>query len=252
MEKIRDCLGSDMFALLLKENITTTLQIVMCPVNILREITGAQLNVLTKVLHIAGEDVLQDKIYTANHLKPFDRISTGCKSIDSILDGGIPINGIAELYGSSGVGKTQFCLQLSLHLQLPIKLGGREKEVVYFCTEDVFPSRRLNQLAASFKDKHNVVLDFQDHIYVTHITSSLTLQKCLQHKLSYFFKYRNIGLIIIDSIAGLFRAETENTNYVTRSHEFSLIVKSLNDLQDRFGCGILIVNQVLNLLYDKE
>lgn len=47
--------------------------------------------------------------------------------IDSITRGGLPVNGITEIYGESGVGKTQFCLQLCLMVQLPKNVGGLEK-----------------------------------------------------------------------------------------------------------------------------
>ena len=55
------------------------------------------------------------------------KIGTGCESIDEILHGGVPVNGIVELFGKSGVGKTQFCIQLSLMVQLPERFGGLNK-----------------------------------------------------------------------------------------------------------------------------
>lgn len=63
----------------------------------------------------------------AVHLAPWKRISTGCSQIDEIIRGGIPVNGITEIVGPSGVGKTQLCLQLSLMSQLPEDSGGANK-----------------------------------------------------------------------------------------------------------------------------
>lgn len=69
-------------------------------------------------------------VISADQILPWDRISTGCGKIDSVLRGGIPINGISEIYGCSGVGKTQLCLHLTLMVQLPKNVGGKEKGTI--------------------------------------------------------------------------------------------------------------------------
>lgn len=51
-------------------------------------------------------------------------ISCGCPLLDRFLRGGILVPGLTEIVGESSSGKTQFCLQLCLAVQLPSKLGG--------------------------------------------------------------------------------------------------------------------------------
>lgn len=51
-------------------------------------------------------------------------ITTGCKEIDEALGGGLFKCGITEISGESGCGKTQFCLQIALTVQLPLPLKG--------------------------------------------------------------------------------------------------------------------------------
>jgi RecA/RadA recombinase len=51
-------------------------------------------------------------------------ITTGCKKIDKALGGGLFKCGITEISGESGCGKTQFCLQIALTVQLPLPLKG--------------------------------------------------------------------------------------------------------------------------------
>lgn len=63
-------------------------------------------------------------------MPPWKRISTGCTAIDEIIRGGIPVNGITEIVGPSGVGKSQFCLQLALMAQFPEEFGGVNKGLV--------------------------------------------------------------------------------------------------------------------------
>ncbi|XP_076201660.1 DNA repair protein XRCC3 isoform X3 [Aptenodytes patagonicus] len=79
---------------------------------------------------------------TSQHQK----LSLGCSVLDNLLRGGIPLVGITELAGESSAGKTQISLQLCLCVQYPYKYGGLESGAVYICTEDVFPSKRLQQL----------------------------------------------------------------------------------------------------------
>lgn len=117
-------------------------------------------------------------------------------------------------------------------------------EVVFLCTEDPFPSKRLDQLATAFRLKHNTDFKFEDHIYIKHLTDTVQLHKCLVTELPYFLSTKSAGLIIVDSIAGIYRSDNKNVDYVQRSREFLNICKALNRLQDCYNCAILIVNQV--------
>lgn len=51
-------------------------------------------------------------------------ITTGCEQIDKVLGGGLFKYGITEISGESGCGKTQFCLQIALTVQLPLSFKG--------------------------------------------------------------------------------------------------------------------------------
>lgn len=104
----------------------------------------------------------------ANELNPWNYLSTGCSSIDKILHGGIPLNGITEICGCSGAGKTQLCLQLALTVQLPKELGGLGKCAAYIYTEGTFPIKRLAELASFMQDKYNTI-SFKDNVFIHHI-----------------------------------------------------------------------------------
>lgn len=221
------------------QNRATLEYIVSCDLKYLQEITNLSLEVLRSVKSIAAEEIVRNKILTADQVPAWKRISTGCQNIDNILNGGIPVNGIIELYGCSGVGKTQLCLQLALQIQM-----NEQKDVVFISTEDVFPSKRLNQLAKAFNEKYSINFNFEEHIYLEHIADPIQLQNCLITQLPYFLAPRNIGLLIIDSIAGLFRSENEKCDYVTRSQEFKNISKTLNSLQDQYNLAVVVVNQI--------
>lgn len=52
--------------------------------------------------------------------------STGCPIIDQTLGGGIRLGQITELYGESGCGKTQLCIQMSLEIQRTFRARNQE------------------------------------------------------------------------------------------------------------------------------
>lgn len=43
-----------------------------------------------------------------------NKIKTTCNPIDNLLNGGIEIGTITQIYGESGSGKTNLCLQISI------------------------------------------------------------------------------------------------------------------------------------------
>lgn len=52
------------------------------------------------------------------------KITTGCKALDCLLEGGVETGSIIEVYGESGVGKSQFAFTLAVTSQLPLDKGG--------------------------------------------------------------------------------------------------------------------------------
>jgi RecA/RadA recombinase len=58
--------------------------------------------------------------------------STGCPIIDQTLGGGIRLGQITELYGESGCGKTQLCIQMSLEVQRTFRARGQEASKHFF------------------------------------------------------------------------------------------------------------------------
>ncbi|CAH1176146.1 unnamed protein product [Phaedon cochleariae] len=207
--------------------------------------TGLSCKELEEVKATLSNIVFRSQFLSADIVEPWDRVSTGCQNIDSLMRGGIPINGITEIFGCSGVGKTQFCLQLSLQIQLPYDLNGKEKGVVYICTEDPFPSKRLHQLSESFKEHYKLPqIDFESNIFVDHSADLEQLKCCLSVRLPNLIRLKNIGLIVLDSIAGPFRSENSKTNYTSRGRELCDISSSLNQLCEEFKIAVVCVNQV--------
>lgn len=78
------------------------------------------------------------------------RISTGSKSFDTMLGGGIQTMSITEVFGEFRTGKSQLSMTASVICQLPKELGGAEGKVAYIDTEGTFRPERIKQIAERF------------------------------------------------------------------------------------------------------
>ena len=61
------------------------------------------------------------------------KLSLGCAVLDRVMGGGIDVQGITEVAGSAGAGKTQLVLRCLLHAQLPPSEGGLSGGSDYKC-----------------------------------------------------------------------------------------------------------------------
>lgn len=76
-------------------------------------------------------------------------ISTGSKSVDAMLGGGIMSQSLTEVYGEFRTGKTQLAHTMSVITQLPTELGGASGKVAYVDTEGT-NARSLSCMYTSF------------------------------------------------------------------------------------------------------
>uniref|UniRef100_A0AC35GPP9 DNA recombination and repair protein Rad51-like C-terminal domain-containing protein n=1 Tax=Panagrolaimus sp. PS1159 TaxID=55785 RepID=A0AC35GPP9_9BILA len=76
----------------------------------------------------------QDKIYNSFY-------KTGNDNLDEYLEGGLPLGKLIHIYGPSGVGKSQFCMQLAANMWKQEKI----RRCYFFCCNKIsfIPSRYL-------------------------------------------------------------------------------------------------------------
>ncbi|CAO2817569.1 unnamed protein product [Amaranthus hypochondriacus] len=198
-----------------------------------------------------------------NHPVPTQKLTLSCPILNQFLFGGIPCKSITEIVAESGSGKTQLSLQLLLTAQLPISHGGLSSSSLYLHTEFPFPIRRLEQLSMSFISSHNIHFDSTlydplDKILVQAIDDAHQLFDLLL-KLDSFLVSKNstqwpVKLIVIDSIAALFRSQFDNTpaDLKERSSLFFKISGKLRGLAEKFGLAVVITNQVVDFVGNDE
>jgi RecA/RadA recombinase len=180
-----------------------------------------------------------NKIFQDNDM--FQLLRFNVPKIDQLLRGGIDLCSLTEINGAGGSGKTQLCLQLAFTCRLPVELGGADGNVMYLCTDKFMSGRRLEQLDHAFKSKYGD-FNFLDRIFVTELNNSNDFQEFVKVCLPEYFKtIKTMKLLVIDSIAGIFRIET---NYIERAKLFCQLFEELNKLALEHKFAIVCTNHV--------
>ncbi|XP_078418567.1 DNA repair protein XRCC3 [Cetorhinus maximus] len=183
------------------------------------------------------------------------KLSMGCPVLDLLLGGGIPLMGITEIVGESSAGKTQICMQLCLSVQFPSSYGGQDAGAVYVCTEDTFPNKRLQQLIA-FQSmlRADVPADivnnikFGNNIFIEHVADVDSLNHCISKRLPILLSRGLIRLVVIDSVAALFRCEFGASDSIAKAKCLQKFGAMLHQLSHRFSSPIICVNQIADAI----
>ncbi|KAJ3771992.1 putative DMC1 protein [Lentinula raphanica] len=130
-------------------------------------------------------------------------ISTGSKSVDAILGGGIMSQSISEVYGEFRTGKTQLAHTMSVVAQLPPDLGGASGKVAYIDTEGTFRPDRIKSIADRFGVDGNMALE--NILYGT--SHEMLLMELINECSLRFAEDKDFRLLIVDSIMALFRVD---------------------------------------------
>ncbi|XP_038077515.1 DNA repair protein XRCC3-like [Patiria miniata] len=175
-------------------------------------------------------------------------LRTGCEVLDGFLRGGILTPGITEIAGESAAGKTQLCMQLCLSVQRSTENGGLAGGAVYICTEDVFPSKRLHQLIQNFQKKLDATecrqLKLGDNIFIEHLSEIDQLVHCIQYRIPLLLKQSQVKLIVVDSVAALFRCEFSPGEAAKRAKRLQSLGAQLHRLSRLHHVPVICVNQV--------
>lgn len=168
-----------------------------------------------------------------------DKIPSGSKILDRMLNGGYEKDIITTIYGPAGSGKTILCMLCT------INMTRNKKKVIYVDTENNFSIERLKQIA---KYDYNKILDKVIFLKPT----SFEEQKKAFDKLRGIVD-KKIGLIIVDTIAMLYRLELgKNEDVYEVNRELGRQISYLNEIARKKYIPVIITNQVYADFEDKE
>jgi len=168
-------------------------------------------------------------------------ISTGSVAFDKVIGGGVETQGVIEVFGEFGSGKSQLAHQLCVNVQLPREKGGLDGRAVYIDTENTFRPERIAQMARAAGLEPEKVLE---NIYVARACTT-DHQMLLAEKAADMAKQDGIKLVVIDSLTSLFRTEYCGRGALAeRQQKLGRHLAALHKLAELHDLAVLVTNQV--------
>lgn len=157
------------------------------------------------------------------------KISTGSSVLDWLLEGGYEKDAITTIYGPAGSGKTNLCLLCIAH-------APKGKKVLYIDTEGSFSVARFKQIVPEHKEALKHVLFFNPTEFSGQQKAFDAIRKAVDNK---------TGLIVVDSIAMLYRLEIGKTKDVYNVNKaLGIQLGMLTEIARKKHIPILVTNQV--------
>lgn len=212
----------------------------------LKEIAGLGEGTAEKAIK-AARDALDMGFETADVLaekrKHVGRITTGSKELDSLIGGGIETQSITEVYGKMASGKSQWCFQTAVTVQLPEEKGGLGGACLYIDSENSFRPERVIQVAKRLGLEEGEVLK---NIFVARAYNA-EHQMILAEKAAEMVKEKNVKLLIVDSLTAQFRAEFVGRGTLAgRQQKLNQHMRTLQKVAEMNNIAVLVTNQVMS------
>lgn len=166
------------------------------------------------------------------------RLATGVRPLDALLGGGVETDGLTELYGEGGSGKTLVCLQLTAR----VALGG--KWVIYIDTEGVSVDRleaisggRLNELLG------RLLLSSPPDLAAQQKAVATACQLVRDGS-------RPVGLVVLDSATLHYRLTVSGENEDEGRQSLAIQLADLLSTSIRTNVPVVFTNQVWRSVRD--
>lgn len=166
--------------------------------------------------------------------KTVERLPTGCEPIDTLLNGGIEKGIITNVYGESGTGKTNFCIQIAA------RVAENGNTPVYIDTEGGFsPERFLQMSTEEALDRllYREASSFEEQIEVVKELEELEID--------------DLGVIIVDSAVSLYRLNVNGENASEVNQKLSQQLSTLSKMAREYNIPVVVTNQVYTS-FDEE
>ncbi|NIR86382.1 AAA family ATPase [Candidatus Bathyarchaeota archaeon] len=158
-------------------------------------------------------------------------ISTGCGSLDKLLNGGLPTNSISLVYGEAETGKS------SLAVQCAVNTARMGYKTLFIDSDSAFSPRRLSQIA--YYDSAEV------SSLVTLVKPTTFEEQAIAIDNLDVYITEKVGLVVVDTITSLYRAELgDSKETFALNRELNRQVASLAQIAKTHRVAALILSQV--------
>ncbi len=205
----------------------------------------------SEILKLKEEKILSSNTLIENlnkvKLEEF-LLSSGSKSIDSVLQGGFRSGTVYVVFGGNSTGKTQLCHQLCVQLfkhslneqsKRPMK---QNLNIFYLDCENSFRPERLKEFSRDLNHEFQEVLK---SITVSNVMSNSVLLLSLEELENRIGK-KKVGLLIVDSINNFFRSElgSKEDSISKVNAVFMKILNTINAITKKFNLITILTAQI--------
>jgi DNA repair protein RadA len=203
--------------------------------------TATAQKIINEARRLADVGGFESGVTLLERRQKLGRVTTGAKSLDDLLGGGVETQAITEFSGEFGTGKTQLAHQIAVNIQLPVDQGGLASETVYIDTESTFRPERIVDMAKA------AGLDPTEALGKIHIARAFNSnhQMLLVGKAQELARERPIRLIVVDSLTAHFRSEYVGRGELApRQQQLNRHLHELLRFGTTYNASIVVTNQV--------
>ncbi|XP_021728314.1 DNA repair protein XRCC3 homolog [Chenopodium quinoa] len=181
------------------------------------------------------------------------KCKTKCQRLDLVLDGGVCTGEVTEIYGESGVGKTQICLQLVLNCTLLPEDGGLYGSSIYIQVCPVFLVNMLSQISTHLLQHCAIDENPLSLVQVKKVDNPqqilLVLNQVEKMVLYSHEGCRHTRVVVLDSIAHLFRDDHDNTSkgYYEWHRMLVAVARKMKQIAESYNIALIVVNEVTDV-----
>ncbi len=161
-----------------------------------------------------------------------EKVPTGCRTIDKILEGGIPFEIVSLIYGEAETGKT------TLAMQCAVNCARKGYKILFVDCDGTFSARRLSQIgSAKFDEIAELIVLMKPNSFREQTAVVDQLPNCIT---------KNHGLIVVDTITSLYRAKVAESPEETfeLNRELNRQMALLAQIAKTHKIAVLITSQV--------
>lgn len=156
------------------------------------------------------------------------KLSTGTAVMDWLLEGGNDKGVLTTIYGPAASGKTNLCL-------LCIANSVKGKKIIYVDTESSFSLTRFKQVCPDYKKALEKIIFLKPTNFKEQKAAITKLRSLLKQK---------IGIIFVNTITMLYRAEMGDNNNWGLNNAFVLQLRTLLEIARKKSIPVILTAQV--------
>jgi DNA repair protein RadA len=228
--------------LLQEQGIMTAQALAMLAPDALAEVEGLSANSAKQLIWQARQSLNLTAFTPAADIKEnYLHITTLSSELNRILGGGVSTGRITEVFGAFKSGKTCLSHTLAVTVQLPPEKGGLGKACAFIDTENTFAKEKIVRIAKRVGLDPTEALS---HIFHVKVFSSDHQAQMVRNAES-IVESHNVGIIIVDSLMALYRAEYVGIGALARRQQaLNNLIHDLSRIAEVYNVAILVTNQV--------